>query len=73
MKTLTEQYSCPHCGGDHDGVHMLPIECEATTKYACPWCGAKPGEPCIDVRVHRKRKLMIPAFKEKERRRSAQR
>lgn len=41
--------------------------------YPCPYCHAKAGEPCIDVRVHRARKMQDPGFRERERGRSAMR
>jgi hypothetical protein len=49
-----------------------PLEM-ARMAQACPRCGAAAGEPCIDVRMHRARKMLDPAFRAMEKKRSARR
>lgn len=64
-------WRCSHCGGQHD--RMNSFECDVRSNYACPRCGAKPGEDCIDVRIHRARKMRHPGFLARERARSGRR
>jgi hypothetical protein len=71
IKPLDPNWRCSYCGGQHDRVTSL--ECYWRTNFHCPRCGAKPGGNCIDVRIHRARKMQAPDTREIERQRSATR
>lgn len=67
-------WRCSHCGGDHhDKPRMNSMECAIQSQYGCPRCGVRPGEFCIDVRMHNARKTQYPPWRELRRVRSAQR
>ena len=69
LRPMDPDWRCSHCGGQHD--RMNSFECDVTSNYYCPYCGVPAGAPCIDVRVHRSRKMRHPGFRARERLRSA--
>jgi hypothetical protein len=72
MRLDGRPWKCWECGEEHeDYPRMSSLECHFISNYHCPRCGALKGDLCIDVRIHRARKIQDPIYRQKEWRRSA--